>query len=171
MLNRLKISLILAPLALILLIGVYIYSLWAADRSAKADIPFDASGSMSRDLLKFHEKRGTFPSKLEDLEEIIWEAKQRNFSLEGRALTHRNYLYLYTRISAHRYTLWVIPMGKSRDEAPTLYLAADLFANRIWKGPAIPMNDVKDISPFATATELSLLGMVEQSRSLTPPVK
>ncbi len=154
----------MAPLTLTFMIGVYIYSLWAQERDLRAEAPFDASAAMSRDLLKFHQKRGSFPEKLEELEGVVWEKKQRNFASAGRALIHRNYYYLYTMQDHHRYTLWAIPMGKARDEAPTLFLTADPATNLVWKGPAIPLTDLKGLSATPTSRELSVLGLTEQPK-------
>lgn len=147
------------------MIGVYIYSLWAQERDLKAEVPFDASAALGRDLLKFHQKRGSFPEKLEELEGVVWEKKQRNFTSAGRALIYRNYYYLYTTEGHHRYTLWAIPMGKARDEAPTLFLTADPSTNRIWKGPAVPLTDLKELSATPSTRELSILGLTEQQKS------
>lgn len=155
----------MAPLALTFMIGVYIYSLWAKERDLRAEAPFDASAAMSRDLLKFYQKRGSFPEKLEELEGVVWESKQRNFALDGRAMIHRNYYYLYTMEDHHRYTLWAIPMGKARDEAPTLFLVANSLTNRMWKGPAVPLNDLNGLSPTPTSNGLGILGMVEQQKT------
>lgn len=43
MLNRLKTSLVLVPIAFLLVIGVYIHSLWAAERRRTAELPVDAA--------------------------------------------------------------------------------------------------------------------------------
>jgi len=171
MLNRLKISLILAPLALTFMIGVYIYSLWAQERDLKAEAPFDASAALSRDLFKFHQKRGSFPENLEELEGVVWEKKPRNFASAGRALIHRNYYYLYTLEDHHRYALWAIPMGKAREEAPTLFLTADPFTNRTWKGPAVPLTELKNLSTTPTSHELGILGLIEQQKPQNRIVK
>ncbi|MFN0139236.1 MAG: hypothetical protein ACKVQW_04005 [Pyrinomonadaceae bacterium] len=162
MLNRLKISLILAPLALMMLVGVYIYSLWSEERGRRAEMPFDATGAMNRDLLKFHRKRGSFPEKLEDLEGVVWEKKQRNYVSHGRSLIHRNYFYLYSRINSHRFTLWSIPIGKERDEASTIFLVRTPDSDRAWKGPALPIPDIENLSPVPSSNNLTLLGLVEQ---------
>ena len=105
-----------------MLVGVYIYSLWSEERERSAEIPFDATKVMNRDLLKFHQKRGSFPEKLEDLEGIVWEKKERNYVSQGRSMIHRNYFYMYSKIDPHRFTLWAVPIGKVRDEASTLFL-------------------------------------------------
>ena len=162
MLNRLKISLILVPLALTMLIGVYVYSLWSEERKRAAEIPSDATGAMNRDLLKFHEKRGSFPEALQDLEGVVWEKKDRNYVSEGRSMFHRNYFYMYTLVGPHRFTLWAIPIGKQRDDAPTFHLIGTPGSHRVWKGPAVSLRDVSQISPVPTTSELDILGMVER---------
>ena len=162
MLNRLKISLILAPLALIMLVGVYIYSLWSEDRERRAEIPFDATRVMNRDLLKFHQKRGSFPEKLEDLEGVVWEKKDRNYVTYGRSMIHRNYFYLYSKINPHRFSLWAIPVGKVRDEALTLFLVGTPSSDRTWKGPALAIPDIENLLPAPSSNKLNMLGLVEQ---------
>src|SRR5438552_2665203 len=122
MINRLKISLALFPLFAVVLIGAYVYSLWAGERRHSAEIPVDAASMMMRDLLAFHEKRGSFPNDLKQMEGVVWEKKaDREFSVENRALNHRNYLYLYTRLTPHEFTLWALPTGPSRNEAATWF--------------------------------------------------
>ncbi len=168
MLNRLKISLILAPLALTMLIGVYIYTLWSEERKRTSEIPFDASGAMNRDLLKFHEKRGSFPEVLQDLEGVVWEKKDRNYLSEGRSMFHRNYFYMYTRVGPHRFTLWAIPIGKLREDAATFHLVGTPGSHRVWKGPALPIPDVEKLSFTPSSHNLNILGLVEQPNTRRP---
>lgn len=162
MLNRLKISLILAPLALMMLVGVYIYSLWSQERTRNAEMPFEATGAMNRDLLKFYQKRGSFPEKLEHLEGVVWEKKERKYVSHGRSLIHRNYFYLYSRVNSHRYTLWAIPIGEEHEEASTFFFVGTPSSNRAWKGPALPIPDIENLSPAPSSNNLTLLGLVEQ---------
>jgi len=162
MLNRLKISLILAPLALMMLVGVYIYSLWSEERDRRAEIPFDATKVMNRDLLKFHQKRGSFPEKLEDLEGVVWDKKSRNYVSHGRSMIHRNYFYLYSRINPHRFTLWAVPIGKVREEAQTLFLVGTPSSDRTWKGPALRVPDIDKLLPTPSSNNLMMFGLVEQ---------
>jgi len=162
MLNRLKISLILAPLALIMVVGVYIYSLWSEERERRAEIPFDATKVMNRDLLKFHQKRGSFPEKLEELEGVVWEKKDRNYVSQGRSMIHRNYFYLYSKITSHRFSLWAVPIGKVRDEALTLFLVGTPSSDRTWKGPAMATVDIENLSAAPSSNYLIVLGLVEQ---------
>lgn len=163
MLNRLKISLILAPLALTVVVGVYVYSLWSEQREHNAAIPFDATGAMNRDLLKFHQKRGSFPETLKDLEGVIWEKKERNYMQGERLILHRNYAYMYTKLSPHRFSLWAIPIGTLRDDAPTFFFVSTPESRRSWKGPAIPMVEAEKLSFAPSSRYLSLLGLTEQS--------
>lgn len=163
MLRNSKISFILVSIAGLLLVGVYIYSLWATDRQRKEDRPVEAADVMVRDIRSFHKKRGGFPAKLKDLEGIVWERKEtRSYSNDERGLTHRNYHYLYTRINDHEFTLWAIPIGRQRDEAATWFLIVAPDSQRRWKGPALNTDDVKALSLQPSANQLTVLGLIEQ---------
>ena len=165
MITNLKISLVLAPLALLLVVGVYIYSLWAADRQKTSDLPVEAVSKMMSDLLKFHEKRGGFPRDLKQLEGVIWEAQaSRAFSKRGNALSHRNYYYLYSRQNHHYFTLWAIPIGRFRKEASTWFLAVSPSAGRRWKGGPMDIEDVGRLEVSPSQSQLGVLGLVEQQK-------
>lgn len=165
MLNRFKTSLALVPVVLVIVIGVYVYSLWAAERRRTADMPVEAADRMMRDLLSFHKKRGGFPKDLKELEGVIWEKKEsRSYSNDKRGLTHRNYYYLFTRLNPHCFTLWAIPMGRQREEAATQFLLVTTESCRRWKGPALSIEQASEIAPNPSVTELSLLGLIEQAK-------
>lgn len=166
MLRNSKISFVLVAISGLLLVGVYIYSLWASDRQRKAERPVEAADVMVRDLRSFHKKRGGFPGSLKDLEGIVWERKEtRSYSNDERGLTHRNYHYLYTRINHHQFTLWAIPMGRQRDEASTWFLVVSPDSQSRWKGPALNTDDVKALSLHPSANQLTVLGLIEQPTS------
>ena len=166
MLTRLKVSLVLIPVAIAVLAGIYVYSLWAAERQRAADVPVEAVDAMMRDLLSFHKKRGGFPKDLKELEGAVWERKDsRSYSNDKRGLTHRNYYYLYTRLNHHRFTLWAIPMGRQREEASTWFLLVTPESCRRWKGAAIPADQANRINPDPSLGQLGVLGLIEQ-----PPV-
>lgn len=168
MISRLKISLVLLPVAIAVLAGIYVYSLWAAERQRAADVPVEAAGMMVRDLLAYHKKRGSFPTDLKALEGVVWEKKRgREFSIENRSLGHRNYFYLYTRLAPHRFTLWAVPMGQARDEAATVFMSASPSVRRTWKGAALSSDAVDGIRENPSEIELGTLGMVEQPRVVT----
>ncbi|MGE3384951.1 MAG: hypothetical protein AB7L70_18635 [Pyrinomonadaceae bacterium] len=163
MFNRLKISIVLTPLVLLLVVGVYIYSLWAAENEKAQDLPMDAASMMMRDLLRYHEKRGGFPASLKSLDGIVWEKKPREFSIDGRALTHRRYYYFYSRIDHHHFTLWAIPTGRLREEAVTWFMSVTPQAGRRWKGGALPLDQIDRVDANPTIKELGTLGLIEQS--------
>ena len=73
--NRIKLSLIVAVMALLIVVAAYIYSLWSVDRKKSMEMPVEAVSMMMRDLLRFHEKRGGFPEDLQKLEGVVWERK------------------------------------------------------------------------------------------------
>lgn len=165
MLNRFKISLALVPVVLVLVVGAYVYSLWAAERRRTADIPVEAADRMMRDMLAFHERRGRFPEDLKELEGVVWDKKQdRNFPIKYRAISHRNYFYLYTRIDPHRFTLWSIPIGKLREESPTGFLSVSTAGCRKWKGPALDADLMRKLNVSPSLGQLGVLGLTEQAR-------
>ena len=161
--SRIKLSLIVACLALVIVVVAYIYSLWSVDRKKQAEVPVESVSMMMRDLLRFHEKRGGFPEDLQKLEGVVWERKNRLFSAENRALNHRNYYYFYTQISHHQYTLWAIPIGKEREDSPTWFLVVSPEICRRWKGGALPLEQVDGIEPNPSLKKLGIFGLIEQS--------
>ncbi len=162
MMNRLKLSIVLMPLALLLVVVTYIYSLWSAESKKTDDLPVESVSMMMRDLLRYHEKRGGFPENLKQLEGVVWERKVRQFASRDRALNHRNYYYLYTRISHHQFTLWAIPAGKAREEAPTWFLLGTPEKCRRWKGAALPMEQAGKIDTSPPLDKLGIFGLIEQ---------
>lgn len=160
--SRIKLSLVVAPILLCLVVVVYVYSLWRADRKKADDLPVEAVSQMMRDLLRFHEKRGGFPDDLKRLEGVVWEKKIRSFSVADRALNHRNYYYFYTQISPHQFTLWAIPTGVSREESSTHFLVVSPDACRRWKGAALPLEQADKIEPNPSLKNLGSLGLIEQ---------
>lgn len=159
---RLKLSLIVAPLALFLVVVVYVYSLWREDRKKAEDLPVEAVSQMMRDLLRYRDKRGGFPEDLQKLEGVIWEKKPRDFSAANRALNHRRCYYFYTRVTPHQFTLWAIPTGASREESPTWFLVVAPDGCRRWKGAALPLEQIDKIEPNPSLKNLGSLGLIEQ---------
>ena len=160
--SRIKLSLIVAGMALFIVIAAYIYSLWSVDRKKSLEMPIEAASMMMRDLLRFHEKRGGFPVDLQKLEGVVWERKNRTFSAENRTLNHRNYFYFYTQISHHQFPLWAIPTGSQREDAPTWFLVVSPESCRRWKGAALPLEQIKSIEPNPSLKNLGVLGLIEQ---------
>ena len=172
MLNSLKISLVLLPLALLLVVGVYVYSLWVAERQRAADLPVDAAEVITRDLLSFNRKRGGFPKDLREMEGVVWNPKEgRSYSNANRAIAHRNYFYLYSRQSHHRSTLWAMPLGPRRDEASAWFLVVTPGSQRRWKGGALRLEDVREITSDPTSNQLAAVGLIEQPDSPNKKVR
>lgn len=163
MLKTLKISFVLLPMSVLLIVGVYIYSLWESDRQLKAELPVEAADVMMRDLLSFHKKRGGFPKDLKELEGVVWERKEKRlYSEDKRGLIHRNYYYVYTRIGHHHFTLWAIPVGRRRDDAAAIFLEASTKTFRKWKGPALALDQIENISLQPSERLLAALGLIKQ---------
>lgn len=152
-------------MALLIVVAAYIYSLWSVDRKKQAEMPVEAVSMMMRDLLRFHEKRGGFPDDLQKLEGVVWERKNRLFSADNRAINHRNYYYFYTQISPHQFTLWAIPTGNQREDAPTWFLVVSPDICRRFKGAALPLEQIDRIDANPTLKKLGVFGLIEQ-----PPV-
>ena len=164
MINRLKISLVIAPLALLLVIIAYIYSLWVTERQKINEQPVEAVGTMMRDLLRYHQMRGRFPESLKKLEGVVWDMKQsREYSANDRAISHLHYYYIYTPISMKHFTLWAIPTGKHRDESSSWFLAVTPELCRRWKGPAIVLEQTNLVNGNPTINDLGVLGLTEQN--------
>lgn len=160
--TKIKLSLIVAVMTLLIVVAAYIYSLWSVDRKKQAEMPVESVSMMMRDLLRFHEKRGGFPEDLQKLEGVIWERKNRMFSAENRAINHRNYYYFYTQISPHQFTLWAIPTGKEREDAPTWFLVVSPDICRRFKGAALPLEQIDGIEANPTLKKLGVFGLIEQ---------
>lgn len=161
--NRIKLSLIVTALGLLLLIISYVYTLWSAERQKSADLPLEMVSAMMRDLLKFHDKRGGFPEDLATLEGIVWEkGKERLFSASNRALNYRNYYYFYTRITHHQFTLWAIPTGKAREDAASWFLVVKPKNCRRWKGAAVPLDQLDGLQADPSLSKLGTFGLIEQ---------
>lgn len=150
-------------MSVLLVVGVYIYSLWASDRQMKAELPVEAVDVMMRDLLSFHKKRGGFPKDLKEMESVVWERKEkRHYSEDKRGITHRNYYYLYTRIDHHHFTLWAIPVGRVRDDAATIFLESTSKTFRKWKGAALSIDQIGNINLRPSERLLTTLGLAKQ---------
>lgn len=160
--TKIKLSLIVAVMALLIVVAAYIYSLWSVDRKKQAEVPVESVSMMMRDLLRFHEKRGGFPEDLQKLEGVVWERKNRLFSAENRSINHRNYYYFYTQISHHQFTLWAIPTGNQREDAPTWFLVVTPDLCRRFKGAALPLEQIDRIEANPTLKKLGVLGLIEQ---------
>lgn len=158
-----KLTFIITPLMVVLVLGSYFYSLWAAEVKRRDELPQDGAAALVRDLLKYHEQTGTFPEELRLLVGKVWDAKkQRDFDQTGKVFQHGKVFYLYARQNPHQFSLWAVPSGERREEGVSWYILASPDAIRRWKGPAIPDNQVQKLSSSPSVPLLALLGLTEQ---------
>lgn len=66
--SSMKLTFIITPLIVVLVLGSYFYSLWAAEVKPRDELPQDGAAALTRDLLKYHEQTGAFP---EDLRRLV----------------------------------------------------------------------------------------------------
>lgn len=159
-----KLTFIITPLMVVLVLGSYFYSLWAAEVKRRDEIPVDGAAALTRDLLKYHEQTGTFPENLRPLVGKVWDAKKdRAFDQTGKVFQHGKVFYLYARRSPHLFSLWAVPSGERREEGVSWFILASPEVIRRWKGPAIPDNQVQKLIPVPSVQLLALLGLTEQS--------
>jgi hypothetical protein len=161
--SSMKLTFIITPLMVVLVLGSYFYSLWAAEVKRRDELPQDGASALVRDLMKYHEQTGTFPEELRPLVGKVWDAKkQRNFDQTGKVFQHGKVFYLYARLNPHHFSLWAVPSGERREEGVSWYILASPDALRRWKGPAIPDNQVQKLNSAPSVQLLALLGLTEQ---------
>ncbi|MGI8542415.1 MAG: hypothetical protein ACR2MD_02945 [Aridibacter sp.] len=164
--SSMKLTFIITPLMVMLVLGSYFYSLWAAEVKRRDALPVDGAAALTRDLLKYHEQTGTFPENLRLLVGKVWDAKKmRKFDQTGKVFQHGKVFYLYSRRSPHLFSLWAVPSGERREEGVSWYVLASPEAIRRWKGPAIPDNQVEKLIHVPSVQLLALLGLTEQPQT------
>lgn len=161
--SSMKLTFIITPLMVVLVLGSYFYSLWATEAKRRDELPQDGAAALTRDLLKYHEQTGAFPEDLRALVGRVWDAKrQRDFDQSGKVFRHNNVFYLYARQTPHLFSLWAVPSGERREEGVSWYISSSPERIRRWKGPAIADNLVDKLIPQPSVQSLALLGLTEQ---------
>lgn len=161
--GSMKLTFIITPLMVVLVLGSYFYSLWAAEVKRRDELPQDGAAALVRDLLKYHEQTGTFPEELRPLVGKVWDAKkQRDFDPTGKVFQHGKVFYLYARQNPHLFSLWAVPSGERREEGVSWYILVSPDAMRRWKGPAIPDNQTEKLTTAPSVQLLAVLGLTEQ---------
>jgi len=161
--SSMKLTFIITPLMVVLVLGSYFYSLWASEVKRRDELPQDGAAALTRDLAKYHEKTGAFPEDLRQLVGKIWDAKKpREFDPSGKVFQHNKVFYLYSRQNSHLFSLWAVPSGGRREEGVSWYILASPDAIRRWKGPAIPDNQIAKLLPSPSVQLLAVLGLTEQ---------
>jgi hypothetical protein len=162
--SSMKLTFIITPLMVVLVLGSYFYSLWAAEVKRRDELPQDGSATLVRDLLKYHEKIGAFPEDLKSLVGKVWDAKkEREFDPSGKIFRHKNVFYLYSRIESHQFSLWAVPSGERREDGISWFITASPERIRRWKGPAIADIQIDKLAFQPSVQSLAILGLTEQS--------
>src|SRR5205085_4904453 len=167
---RLRVSYVVTILTFFGALSCYGFSAWSASRRYDALLPRDASDSIIRGLLAYHEGNGTFPKNFVEVEEKVWKHKRPpNFGESGRTLSAYNYNYIYFQLGPHECAVYAIPGGERRGEVPSYYYYLTTEAVWKWKGPPMREEDVAKLKPVRPGTQdaltLGVLGMTEQPKS------
>jgi hypothetical protein len=161
--SSMKLTFIITPLMVVLVLGSYFYSLWAAEVKRREELPQDGAAALTRDLLKYHEKTGAFPEDIKSLVGKVWDAKKsREFDPSRKVFRHKNVFYLYSRVESHQFSLWAVPSGERREEGISWFISASPQRIRRWKGPAIADSQIDKLAFQPSVQLLALLGLTEQ---------
>jgi hypothetical protein len=162
--RRFGISYLLLVVAVVTYLGIWGYSVLAADWKAKASIPkIDPLLTIIKGLRQYQKINATFPHTFEEVETHVWKhAVPPDFGANGHSLLLKNYYYLYTFISPTRCTLWAIPVGPRAGEASSYFLILTPTDREKYKGPPLDLKEASAISGTPTYAQLGMLGMIRQ---------
>ena len=166
--NGFGFSYALLAVGVVIYLGAWAYSSYAADWRAKTEVPkIDPILKIIKGLRQYQRINATFPASFHEVESKVWKhSTQPNYGADGRSLTFGNYYYLYTRISATRCTLWAIPVGPNTEESNSYFLILTPDDREKWKGPPLSLKEASTISGVPTYAQLGIVGMVKQD---SPP--
>ena len=162
--RRFGISYLLLVVAVVTYLGVWGYSVLAADWKAKASTPkIDPILNIIKGLRQYQKNSATFPQTFDDVEARVWKhAVPPDFGANGHSLLLKNYYYLYTFITPTRCTLWAIPVGPSAGEASSYFLILTPTDREKYKGPPLDLKEASTITGAPTYAQLAMLGMIRQ---------
>jgi hypothetical protein len=154
----------LLALAILMYLGVWAYSSYAAEWRAKADVPkIDPILKIIKGLRQYQKIKATFPPSFNEAEAVVWKHPNLpSYGVDGRSLVLSNYYYFYTLISPTRCTLWIIPVGAHGEEANSYFLVLTPDDREKWKGPALDLKEAATISGAPTYAQLGIVGMIKQ---------
>lgn len=167
---RVRFSYIIVVVTFLAAVFSYGFSVWSASRRYDASLPKDASDSIIRGVLAFHQGAGNFPKDFVEVEEAVWKHKKPpNFGETGRTFNAYNYNYIYFRLGAHECAIYAIPGGERRSEAPSFYYYVTTQGVWKWKGPALGEDDLTKLRPVRPGTQdalvLGVMGMTQQPKA------
>ncbi len=161
--QRIKITFVLLPVCILIVIICYVYGAWARAENEKQLVPRLGVDSMVKGLRQYQRETGQFPGDFSELDKRIWKYKTApDFGSTKRTLSFANYYYVYAKSDPLTCTIWAIPSGPKREEGSTHFLVVTPDVIRNWKGPALGKADIDRISSEPSADLLNMLGMTEQ---------
>jgi hypothetical protein len=162
--RRFSFSYVLLIIAVVTYLGVWGYSSYAAEWSAKADVPhIDSVLKIIKGVRQYQKVNAAFPQTFTEVEAQVWKHPTRpDYGAGGRSVVLQNYYYFYTWISPTRCTLWAIPVGSHPEDANSYFLVLTPDDREKWKGPPLNLKEAGSISGVPTYTQLAMLGMVKQ---------
>ena len=162
--RRFGISYLLLVVAVVTYLGVWGYTVLAADWKAKASIPkIDPVLTIIKGLRQYQKINASFPQTFNEVEKQVWKhSVPLQFGANGRSLLLKNYYYLYTFINPTRCTLWAIPVGPRAGEASSYFLILTPTDREKYKGPPLDLKEAATITGVPTYAQLGMLGMIRQ---------
>jgi len=161
--QRIKITFVMLPVCILIVIICYVYGAWARAEKEKQLVPRLGVASMVKGLRQYQREMGQFPGDFSELDKRIWKYKTApDFGSTKRTLSVANYYYVYAKSDPLTCTIWAIPSGPRREEGSTHFLVVTPDVIRNWKGPALAKADIDRISSTPTGALLNVLGMTEQ---------
>jgi hypothetical protein len=157
---------IITILTFLLASGSGVVAYFVSSARAEADKPALALNSLVRDLRMFHGLHGGFPADLSVVSEAIWKPRGvfNTLAEANRSYSAANYYYLYTPAGPHLANIWAVPLGKYRNYYSTYYISVRSEDSQpvVWKGPALDLEQIKQIRGLMRDADLINLGLVLQ---------
>jgi len=157
-------SYVVLVLAIVTYLCAWGYSVFAAERKARIDVPqIDPILKIIKGLRQYQDVHASFPQTFDQVEAEVWKYPHPPlYGSRGHTLVIKNYYYFYTWISPIRCTLWAIPIGAHNSESNSYFLVLTPNDREKFKGPSLDLKEASSITGVPTYTQLALLGMVKQ---------
>ncbi len=165
---KLLFSIIFCAVALILMVGAFIYSSWTSQQRHEAEIPKVALSSLGQSLRTFQAQTGHFPDGLRELDARIWKGKRASqISADGKNLlaASGHYYYTYHKADATSCAVWAMPVGSRYEEAATHFWYLTPTQVEKWMGPALTPENVSAVNSIPSEPQLRWLMMTQQPAS------
>lgn len=136
---------------------------WVTSAKKQVELPVLALNRLISDARMYQGTKGSFPADLAQLQDAVWKKRGAFFTLTeaNRSFTADNYYYLYTPAGPHVVNIWAVPLGKYRENFPSMYVTIRTGdpVPTIWQGPALDHEQLKKMKGLMTDKGLIELGM------------